>query len=72
MTYLLEYQTKEDFKQVMTTIPQLIYSSDLGQTTQMDLDSYIKTSKNIFKQFSIDKKREEIIWKKNPCKMLCL
>lgn len=35
LTYLLGYQDDADFFSVLNDVPNLIYSSDLGQTTQM-------------------------------------
>lgn len=72
LTYLLGYQTKDDFQRVLSTIPQVIYSSDLGQTSQMDVDDYIRESQVYFKAFTITNHRKEEIWKLNPIKMLSL
>lgn len=70
LTYLLGYQSEEDFKAVLTSIPQVIYSSDLGQTSQMDIPDFLKQSGEYFKLFQLTKERKELIWKKNPIKML--
>lgn len=70
LTHLLGYQTKEDFEAVLTSVPQAIYSSDLGQTSQMDIEQYIDESRRYFKTFGITKSREEELWKLNPIKML--
>jgi hypothetical protein len=72
LTYLLGYQTKEDFQKVLKVIPQVIYSSDLGQTSQMDIENYIDESREYFKTFAITNKRKEELWKFNPIKMLSL
>lgn len=72
LTYLLGYQTKEDFQKVLQAIPQVVYSSDLGQTSQMDIEEYIQESREYFKAFTLTNQREEEIWKLNPIKMLSL
>ncbi|MFT4058363.1 MAG: DUF6282 family protein [Legionella sp.] len=70
LTYLLAYQSEEDFKEVLTTVPQVIYSSDLGQPNQMDIEGFLKQSRAYFKLFQLTKEREELIRKQNPIKML--
>jgi hypothetical protein len=70
LTYLLGYQSEADFKAVLTAVPQVIYSSDLGQTSQIDVVDFLKQSKEYFKLFQLTKQREELIWKHNPSKML--
>ncbi len=69
-TYLLGYQREEDFKAVLTWVPQVVYSSDLGQISQMDVPDFLKQSREYFKLFQLTTEREEFIWKKNPIKML--
>lgn len=70
LTYLLGYQNESDFKSVLSTVSNVIYSSDLGQTSQMDVEDFLKQSKAYFKLFQLTKEREELIWKNNPIKML--
>ena len=70
LTVLLGYQDEKDFERVLTEIPQAIFSSDLGQTSQMDIESYFKLSKNLFKQFNLSEHRVKEIWKHNIVKML--
>lgn len=70
LTYLLGYQNKEDFKQVLATVPQVIYSSDLGQTSQLDVDDYIQNSLEYFTLFKLSEERKELIWQKNPAALL--
>ena len=70
LTYVLGYQTKEDFKQVLGSVPQVIYSSDLGQTSQMDVDDYVRHSQEYFQLFNVNKERAELVWSKNPAALL--
>lgn len=65
LTYLLGYQTEEDFKEVMTHLPQVIYSSDLGQISQMDIDAFMQQSKEYFKNFGLSEARTALISQKS-------
>ena len=69
LTYLLGYQDKQDFKEVLTNVPNCIYSSDLGQTSQIDIAEWLQRSKDWFSEFEITKQRSEEICLNNP---LCL
>lgn len=40
LTYLLGYQPWEDFSRVLREVPRAIYSSDLGQTSQPDIEQW--------------------------------
>lgn len=72
LTYLLGYQSADDFKQVVTTLPRVLYSSDLGQVSQMDFDEYVSESGRWFKAFQLTPEQKEMIWKTNPMNMLTL
>jgi len=45
LTYLLGYQSWDDFAAVLKEVPNVVYSSDLGQTTQIDLDEWRSASR---------------------------
>ena len=70
LTYLLGHQTKEDFKQVLKGVPRVIYSSDLGQTSQMDTDAWRLASSDYFNEFEICSARSETLWKTNALELL--
>jgi len=70
LTYLLGYQTKDDFMAVLQEVPRLIYSSDLGQTSQMDIPEWIAASKNWFSDFNISHLRKVELCLTNPLKLL--
>lgn len=72
LTYLLNYQEKEDFKSVLKDVPNVIYSSDLGQTTQMDVDQWLNQSAQWFDEFGINKERKDKICLHNPMNLLML
>lgn len=72
LTYLLGHQSKEDFTQVLTLIPRVIYSSDLGQTDQMDINSWIDFTKEFFKEAKISEQRRNDLMCNNAIKLLTL
>jgi hypothetical protein len=72
LTYLLGYQSKEDFAQVLKEVPRVIYSSDLGQTSQMDSQEWHTASINYFNEFKLPAERQNDIWLKNPKALLML
>lgn len=70
LTYLLGHQNKEDLSEVLSTVPRVIYSSDLGQTSQMGIDSWFSYSKKLFEEFSLSSKRKEELWRSNALALL--
>ncbi|RDI37586.1 DUF6282 family protein [Aquicella lusitana] len=70
LTYLLSYQDQQDFRSVLQTIPQVIYSSDLGQTSQMDVTEWVTASDQWFSDFSISTTRKAEICLTNPSQLL--
>lgn len=70
LTYLLGYQDINDFKETLMKVPQLIYSSDLGQTTQMDIPEWLTTSQQWFDQFQISSTRRATICLNNPLNLI--
>ncbi len=70
LTYLLGHQTEQDFSQVLLTVPRVVYSSDLGQTSQMDIDDFFCSSKQYFERFAIPAQRVLDICKNHPVEML--
>lgn len=72
LTYLLEHQSKEDFTQVLTSIPRVVYSSDLGQTDQMDIGSWIDFSERFFREVGLSEQRKNDLLRGNAIKLLAL
>jgi hypothetical protein len=70
LMYLLRYQTKEDFAFILKNMPKLIYSSNLGQTDQMDIFDWQQISDRWFTEFNINLSRREEICLKNPLKLV--
>lgn len=72
LTFILEHQDKQDFSQVLTHIPRVIYSSDLGQTSQMDIPEWLHFSKRIFHELDLSEKRKEELILSNAIALLNL
>ena len=72
LTHFLSYQNISDFSDVLCKIPSVIYSSDLGQTTQPDIETWQVISKKWFEDFGISERRKEEICLKNPLQLLAI
>ncbi len=70
LTYLLKHQDKEDFSTVLTSIPRVIYSSDLGQTSQMDVTDWLAFSKQTFSELGLSKQRQDELMRANALALL--
>lgn len=70
LTYLLGHQTKNDFRRVLKEVPRVMYSSDLGQTSQMDIDAWYLISEGYFKEFELSRERQKELWKTNALTLL--
>ena len=70
LTYLIGHQGKEDLRQVLTYLPRVIYSSDLGQTTQMSVNEWIQFSQELFNEFDLSELRRHELQLKNPMALL--
>jgi hypothetical protein len=72
LTYLLDYQDTSDFENLLLDIPNLIYSSDLGQTTQMPVNAWFEKTTDWFNELKISSLRRNQICLENPSKMLLI
>lgn len=72
LTYLLGYQPIEDFATVLAQLPQVVYSSDLGQTSQPDVAQWLEQSKQWLQGFDLSTKRIDDITRRWPLQMLSL
>ncbi|MGE7958911.1 DUF6282 family protein [Pseudomonas sp. NPDC089530] len=70
LTYLLGYQDEEDFSRVLRELPQVVYSSDLGQTSQPDIRPWLDLSQQWFQAFGLSAERIESITRGCPLQML--
>ncbi|TNL00510.1 hypothetical protein CYD30_28850 [Kosakonia cowanii] len=57
LTYLLGYQSKEDYYEVLRNVPNVIYSSDLGQTSQPDIEKWLEMSANWIRECNVSSQR---------------
>lgn len=70
LTYLLGYQSWNDFASVLRDIPNVVYSSDLGQTSQMDIEEWRTTSQGWFETMGLSSQRIADISLTTPLVML--
>ncbi len=72
LTFILGHQDKQDFSQILTHLPRVIYSSDLGQPSQMDIPEWLHFSKRIFHELDLSEKRKEELLLSNAIALLSL
>ncbi|KTD33359.1 hypothetical protein Lnau_3007 [Legionella nautarum] len=72
LTYLLGHQTKEDFVEVLSHLPRVIYSSDLGQPNQMDIRAWFDYSLALFNELKLPIARKEELWRSNALELLSI
>lgn len=70
LTYLLGHQDKDDFSLVLKTVPRVIYSSDLGQTTQIDVNAWYQFSQVFFQEIGLTVQQTENITRSNAIQLL--
>ncbi|MDX1838579.1 hypothetical protein DIZ81_11475 [Legionella taurinensis] len=70
LTYLLYYQDKEDFADVVQTLPRIIYSSDLGQSSQIDIHTWHEYTNTLFHELALPASRQTELRKTNPLHLL--
>jgi hypothetical protein len=70
LTYLLGYQPAEDFAAVLRELPRVLYSSDLGQTSQPDLPEWLTLSEQWMAGFNLSAGRVDDITRRWPLQML--
>ncbi|MEU1532509.1 DUF6282 family protein [Streptomyces fagopyri] len=72
LTRLLGYQDRTDFADVLALLPRVVYSSDLGQPSQMDIEPWLEWSRSSFQQAGLTPERITEITRTEPLKMLSL
>tara|TARA_Y100000588_G_C14225216_1_gene912812 strand:- start:668 stop:1522 length:855 start_codon:yes stop_codon:yes gene_type:complete len=70
LTYAIQHQSFDDLKTVLQTLPRLIYSSDLGQTSQIDIEQWYNESLTLFEKIDLSPDRVKEIWFENPISLL--
>ncbi|MGI4840197.1 MAG: DUF6282 family protein [Janthinobacterium lividum] len=70
LTYLLGYQPADDFAAVLGELPRVLYSSDLGQTSQPDLPEWLTLSQQWMAGFNLSAGRVDDITRRWPLQML--
>ncbi|MFR9788261.1 DUF6282 family protein [Streptomyces sp. MB22_4] len=72
LTYLLGYQEWDDFSAVLARVPRVVYSSDLGQTSQMDIGAWWARSREWFSKAGLGEERITEVVRDAPLRMLAL
>ncbi|WP_239074980.1 DUF6282 family protein [Streptomyces sp. SID10853] len=72
LTRLLGYQDWADFADVLSLLPRVVYSSDLGQPSQMDITDWLTWNQNIYSEAGLTPERVIDITHTGPLKMLSL
>ncbi|KTB73810.1 MULTISPECIES: DUF6282 family protein [Pseudomonas] len=72
LTYLLGYQDRQDFTKVLSHVPNVVYSSDLGQTSQIDVHEWLSMSGQWFDAFGLSCERRAEMTLLNPQRMLAI
>ena len=70
LTYLLKYQTWDDFESVLQYLPRVLYSSDLGQTSQPDIYQWRALTDKWFEEAGLSKVRIKEISLDNPLQLI--
>ncbi|WP_407555118.1 DUF6282 family protein [Streptomyces sp. Pv4-95] len=72
LTRLLGYQDETDFADVLSLLPRVVYSSDLGQPSQMDIEPWLEWSQESFVRARLTPERIAEITHTAPLEMLGL
>jgi len=70
LTYLLGYQTDDCFNKIINQLPNVFYSSDIEQKTQIGLKDWLLKTRKWFTRFNVSPGRSEELRKTNPLKIL--
>jgi hypothetical protein len=70
LTLLLGYQTLEDFEEVLTSVSNVVYSSDLGQIDQLLPEEWRRQSQAWFESGRLSPARVQAITLSHPLRML--
>ncbi|MEV8454161.1 DUF6282 family protein [Streptomyces sp. NPDC052095] len=72
LTRLLGYQDATDFADVLSLLPRTVYSSDLGQPSQMDIGPWLDWSRTAFHEAGLTPERIVEVTRTAPLDMLSL
>ncbi|MFG3285490.1 DUF6282 family protein [Streptomyces sp. NPDC048111] len=70
LTRLLDYQDRADFADVLSLLPRVVYSSDLGQPSQMDIPDWLTWSQKAYADAGLTPERVAEVTHGGPLKML--
>ncbi|MBV2357603.1 hypothetical protein KUM39_25105 [Streptomyces sp. J2-1] len=72
LTRLLDYQDQSDFADVLSLLPRVVYSSDLGQPSQMDIGPWLEWTRRSFQEAQLPPERITQVTHTEPLMMLSL
>ncbi|KTD21972.1 DUF6282 family protein [Legionella londiniensis] len=72
LTFLLGHQSKDDIREVLTSLPRVIYSSDLGQASQMNIHEWVGFSQKLFQEFALSPEQRDKLCRINPLQLLSI
>lgn len=62
LTRVIGHQSEDDFFDVLRHVPNAVYSSDFGQTSQMDIGEWLSFTTDVFDKCGIkDSRRHELV-----------
>lgn len=72
LTLLIGHQSIEDAREILLKLPRIIYSSDLGQASQMGVAEWTAYTQILFSDLNLSAEREKEITLDNPLKLLMM
>lgn len=70
LTAVVGHQSEQDFYGVLKNVHNVIYSSDFGQTSQMDVHDWLTFSNDAFERAQLSEERRAAVAKFNPTALL--
>lgn len=70
LTVYLKYQTEEDMYDVLSTVNNVVYSSDLGQFGQPDIGEWLTDSERWFSKAALTFDKVDAVMRLNPLRLL--
>jgi integrase len=70
LTYLLGHQDIKDVKENLIHLPKVVYSSDLGQCTQIGVAEWVEYTERLFAELKLTAERRKEVELINPMKLL--
>ena len=72
LTYLIGHQDRNDLQKILQKLPRVIYSSDLGQVSQMGVKEWVVYTQKLWLELDLDDERQREIELYNPLRLLTM